>query len=478
MKKVIAILLTLALIVAFVGCKSSNQQQGSDTKTTETTTSDQGGKQTEKEPEPVTLKWVGAGWLASEKADTLISRWVAQNPHVKVEYTELGSLVNDEYLKNLDVMIASGEQIDLTYLGVTDLLVRALNGAALPINDAIAQNGHDFEKDYTGLAKSMLTVDGNIYGVPYANNTFKVFYNKTMTDAKGITIPEKWSIDEFTDIAKKLNDPDNKVWGCIFPSTWSALCYAPAEVAGWTMAKKDASGKFVPNFDDEIFKTSMKWVYDLGMTHKVSPSIATIKAESLNRRVALANKQTAMIVDGPFTLVFLQTYMFNDPGTGPLDFELGIADLPYITKEAGDNASFLSLVGAFWFPKTCANINEAYKLARFICNGNFDKGTYMPAYTGADMKAATDVLLNFTDSKGQLHKDIYPYDIVLKAVTVPNESHISYWKMDPTIFAKYVPALYTLFNEQYTTYLTGEVTLEKFVENMQKLGAAEIANVN
>jgi len=472
MKKVLAILLALAMIIACVGCAGKKQSGDS----TDTTTTDQTSKQ--EEPKQVTLRWVGAGLLANEKADTLIQRWEAQNPNVKVEYNELGSLVNEEYLKNLDVMIASGEQIDLTYLGTTDLLVRALNGAALPINDAIQQNGDDFEADYGGLAKSMLTVDGNIYGVPYANNTFKVFYNKTMTDAKGITIPDKWSIDEFTEIAKKLNDPANKVWGCIFPSTWSALCYAPAEVAGWTMVKKDSSGKFVPNFDDQLFKTSMQWVYDLAMTHKVSPSYATIKAESLNRRVALATKQTAMIVDGPYTLVFLQNYMFNDPGAGPLDFELGVTELPYITEEAGNNSSFLSLVGAFWFPKTGKNLLEAYQFARFICNGNFDKGTYMPAYTKADMKAATDVLINFVDSKGQEHRDIYPYEIALKAVTVPNESYISYWNIDPTIFAKYVPALYTLFNEQYSTYLTGEVSLEQFVETMQKLGAAEIANVN
>lgn len=474
MRRVIALMVTLALMVVFAGCGATGTPGGS---TTAAPTAGQTTAQTQQEPKQVTLKWVGAGWLANEKADTLIKRWQDQNPNVKIEYTELANAVDEEYLKNLDIMIASGEQIDLTYLNITDLLVRALNGAAISINDAIAQNGDDFVKDYTSLATNMLSVDGKVYGVPYGNNTFKVFYNKTMTDAKGITIPEKWSIQEFTDIAKKLNDPANKVWGCIFPSTWSDICYAPAEVSGWTMAKKDSSGKFVPNFDDEIFKTSMKWVYDLAMTDKVTPSFATIKAESLNRRIALATKQTAMIVDGPYTLVFYQSYMFNDPGAGKLDFELGIADLPYITEEGGNNASYNTLVGAFWFPKTSANVNEAYRFARFICNGNFDKGVYMPTYTGADMKAATATLTEFTDSKGVFHKDIYPYETALKAVTVPNESYIGYWKNDPAIYAKYVPALYTLFNEQYTTYLSGEVTLDKFIENMQKLGAAEIANV-
>lgn len=477
MKKLISLLIAFALLFALAGCGTGQQAEGGDTTPTEQpgqTNNDVPADETEE----VTLKWVGAGWLANEKADTLIERWENDNPDVKVEYMELSNAADEEYLKNLDIMIASDEQIDLTYLTITDLLVRAINGAALPINDAIANNGDDFEKDYTSLAVNMLSIDDNIYGVPYGNNTFKVFYNKTMTDAKGITLPEKWSYQEFTEIAKQLNDPDNNVWGCIFPSTWSDICFAPAEVSGWTMAKKDASGNYVPNFDDEVFKTSMQWVYDLSMTEKVSPSYATIKAESLNRRVALANGQTAMIVDGPYTLVFYQNYMFNDPGEGELGFELGVTDLPYITEEGGNNASYNTLVGAFWFPKTAAHLDEAYQFARFICNGNFDKGVYMPAYTGADMQAATATLMEFTDENGTLHENIYPYETVLRAVTLPNESYIGYWNNDPAVYAKYVPALYTLFNEQYTTYLSGAVSLDEFVETMQTLGAAEISNVN
>jgi ABC-type sugar transport system, periplasmic component len=435
-------------------------------------------KVTVTKPTPITLKWVGAGWLANEKADTLISRYEKANPNIKIKYTELSNLVDENYLKNLDIMIASGEQIDLTYLGTTDTLVRALNGAALPINDAIKKNGDDFVADYTQLATSMLTVDGKIYGVPYANNTFKVFYNKTMAKEKGITIPAKWSYQQFTEVAKKFNDPEKKIWGCIFPSTWSDLCYAPAEVSGWVMAKKDASGKYVPNFDDKIFRTSMQWAHDIALVDKVSPSYATIKAESLNRRIALATGKAGMIIDGPYTLVFLQNYMYNDPGAGPLKFELGVTEMPYITEQGGNNASFLSLVGSFWFPKTSKNVYEAYRFSRFICNGNFDKGVYMPAYTKADMKAATKTLTEYTDKFGTLHQGIYRYETALAAVSVPNQSYISYWKNDPTLYAKYVPGLYKLFTEQYSTYMSGEVTLDQFVKNMQELGEVEISKAN
>jgi ABC-type glycerol-3-phosphate transport system substrate-binding protein len=152
--------------------------------------------------------------------------------------------------------------------------------------------------------------------------------------------------------------------------------------------------------------------------------------------------------------------MFDDPGAGPLSFELGVTELPYINDSA-KNCSFVSLVGAFWFPKTCQHLDEAYQFARFICNGNFDKGTYMPVYTGADMKSATATLTTYTDTKGTLHENIYPYETALAAVSAAHESYISYYKNDPQIYAKYVPRSIPCLTSSNTTFVSGEVTLDQ-----------------
>lgn len=475
MKKLVALLLALLMVMAFfAGCTPTETDDGKGDDNKTPSTPNEGDK--DKEEDPVTLKWVGAGWLANEKADTLIERYKDVAPNVTVEYTELSNLVDEQYLQMLDTMVAGGEQLDMTYLGTNDVLVRALNGAALPITSAITDNGDDYTADYGSLAASLLTFDGDIYGVPYANNTYKVFYNKTMTDAAGVTIPEKWTTDEFNAVAKKMNDPDNNVWGCIFPSTWDDLCYAPAEVAGWQMVKEEG-GKIVANFDDDLFRQSMQWIADLGLTDQVSPTYAIIKAESLNRRVALASGQAAMIVDGPYTLVFLGNYMYNDPGAGALDFELGITEMPALNEDARDNASFLSLVGAFYVPKTGVNVNASYNFMRFICNGNFDKGTYMPAYTEADMKDAAATLYNYTDTKGTLHEEIFDPALCMQAVTAPNESHIGRYETNPELYAKYVPVLYKMYAEQYSSFMSGQITIDQLVDTLQTLSEAEIANV-
>ncbi len=479
MRKFLSVILCLFMVIAiFSGCtnpseSSSATNNTSTTGTTTTGTSGEGQTETSSEEE-ITLKWIGAGWLANAKADTIIERWNKIHPNIKIEYTELGSLVDTDYLKNLDIMIAGGEQVDITYLGVDDMYNRVMNGGALPITEYIKENGDDFVADYGPHAATMLSYNEEIYGVPYANNTYKVFYNKTMIEEADIEIPKEWSYQEFTETAQKLNDPEKGIWGCIFPSTWEDLCYAPAEVSGWHSVIKDSEGNLVPNFDDEVFKTDMQWIYDLAETYKVSPSHATIKAESLNRRMALATGQTAMIIDGPYTLVWLNNYMWNDPGEGMIDFELGVTEMPYITEE-GANVSFNALVGAFYVPKTAAHPKEAYLFARFICNDCCDLGNYMPAYLKADMKAAIKTFTEYIDNNGVLHSNVFPEELALGAVSVPHESHISYWGKDPTL-AKYYSLMATLFAEQYTLFLGGELNIDEFADLMQELGAAEIAN--
>ena len=330
---------------------------------------------------------------------------------------------------------------------------------------------------YGTLSTAMLSYNNEIYGVPYAGNTFKVFYNKTLTDAAGLTIPETWSIEEFTATAKALNDPDNGVYGCIFPYTWDAICYISAELSGWQSVKKLDDGSVVPNFDDPIFMECMQWAHDLAFVEKVTPDMATYKAESINRRQALANQQAAMIIDGPYTLVWLQNYMFNDPGEGNLTFELGVTNIPY-TTEAGADVSYNTVAGAFYVPKSAKYPAEAYEFAKFVCNECPEEAAnYMPIYSGADMAAATKSFTEYTDANGTQHTEVYAQDVAIAAVATPFEAHIGRYNYDPSL-AQYTSLMTTLFTEQYSLYMNDEMELTEWVEMMQDLGVGEIANAN
>ena len=427
------------------------------------------------EEEAIELTWVGAGWLQNNKAEKIISKWEAIHPDIKVNYVDKGTLVDDAYKVNLDTMIASGETIDITYLTYGDVYSRVLAGGALPLDEYIEAAGDDYEDMYGTMSTALLKYDGHIYGVPYAGNTFKVFYNKDMVAAAGVEIPETWSLEEFIDIAVKLTDAENGINGVTFPYGWQDIIYAPANLSGWEMVKYDEAGNPVPCFDDEIFKTVMKAAKDLADEYKASPSLATIMAESINRRQTLMTGKAAMIVDGPYTLVWMQNYMFNDPAE-PMTFELGVADLPYATED-GKGVSYNTVAGAFYVPKTAKYPAEAYEFEKFLCDECPEEAAnYMPIFKNADMEAATKSFTEYVDANGEQHSDVYPVETAIAAVATPYESYIGKYSFDPALSA-YKSVLYNLFEANYALYLNGEMDLDSWCELMQEMGAGEIANL-
>lgn len=477
-KRLIALLVAALMVLGLVACTST---QPAEAPAAEGQPAAEAQPVAEAQPaaeaEKITLRWVAAGWSQNDKANKIISKWNAIHPEIEIEFIELGTSADEAYMTNLDTMISGGEVVDVTYLTYADVYKRVMSGGALPLDEYITAAGDNYEDMYGTLSTAMLQYDGKIYGVPYAGNTFKVFYNKTMMDAAGITVPETWSIGEFTETAKKLNDPANGVWGCVFPYTWDAICYVPAELCGWTAVKKLDDGTIVPNFDDETLKTTLQWCRDLSAAEGLAPDLATMQSESINRRRALATGQTAMIIDGPYTLVWLQNYMFNDPGEGPLSFELGVTNVPY-TNDAGKEVSYNTVAGAFYVPKSAAHPAEAYEFAKFICNECPEEAAnYMPIYKGADMTAATKSFTEYVDANGEQHTEVYAQDAAIAAVATPFEAHIGHYNYDPSL-ASSISLMTNLFTEQYALFMNGEMDMTDWVAMMQDLGAAELAAAN
>lgn len=484
MKKIVALLMTAAMIAGLAACGSTAEAPAGTTETaaaTEAATTAAAAETaaaTEAASEEITLRWVGAGWEQNDKAKNIIAKWEAENPNIHVEYIDLGTTVDEAALANIDTMIGGGETVDVLYLTYADVYKRVMNGGALPLDEYIAANGDNYEELFGTLSTAMLEYEDSIYGVPYAGNTFKVFYNKDMTDAAGITIPESWSVEEFTETVKKLAEAaDEGVTGVVMPYTWDEVLYVPALISGWNLTKRDAEGNVVPNFDDETFKKSLKWAHDLASVDGLCPDLATMQAESINRRQYLASGKTAMIIDGPYTLVWLQNYMYNDPGEGDLDFNLGVTNVPYATEE-GKDVCYNTLVGAFYVPKTAKYPAEAYRFEKFICEEcNGEAANYMPICTKADMKEATKSFTEYVDKAGNKHENVYPQEVAEAAVATPFESHVGRYGYDATL-ASYNSLMYTLYAEQYALYLNDEMELDDWVDMMQELGAAEIANAN
>ena len=166
--------------------------------------------------------------------------------------------------------------------------------------------------------------------------------------------------------------------------------------------------------------------------------------------------------------------MWNDPAEGALDFELGIAEMPYMTDEAA-NVSFEAMTGAFNLPKTSAHPKEAYAFMKFVCTEGASIGNYMPSYNAADLETAVTAFTTFTDNKGVTHEEVFPVDTCIKSVSVPNEGQEGYWGFDP-LLATERSMMYVLWSEQYSLFMNGEMDWDAFATYINDLGNKQLAD--
>lgn len=477
-RSILSLLLALLMLTASAcggGDANAPQTGGNDTPS-DAAAQPSGDDQTSSDNTEIeyTIQW----YCDANSIETGLAASVQKRFHEKYPQWDVNIVETDAAPDQKMTMIAGGEVIDCMYNDSFTAVKGGASGTFLELNQFFEQDGEDFVDLYGQLAYDTASRNGKIYGIPHYYNTFKVFYNKTMTDAKGITIPESWTWEEFKETARQLEDRDNNIWGAIYPVTWSDTVLAPAQVMGWSPVKADSDGNVTPNFDDERLEIVMKAVKDLADVDAISPSMAQMKAESLSRRVEFANQRCAMFLDGPYTFTWLKGYMFNDPGDGNLGFEVGVTEIPYFEGYDGDKCSFLTVPGLTAIPKTSGNPYAAYKFVRFL-EEDYEtavmNSAYMSCYTKWEEEGHSydqlniDVFNNFIDIFGEKHTDIYSEDMIRALCTIPKEAHTVYYNSDTRL----IPAEYQMaeiYNDQFSLYFTGEMEFDEWAEATNKVG--------
>lgn len=418
---------------------------------------------------PITVKWVGAGWNQNNKATVLAERFKVTHPNVTVEYTDIAAALNDEFFQKYDTMIASGEQIDLVYMDLVNIVKRSVNGAMKPIDDYIKAAGDNFEKDF-GTAYNVLKMDNKYYGIPYSAVTYKIYINKDLLATKGIKVTNDWTIEDYKSIAAKFTDAKAGLYGSFIDYTWAVVetMYAQAELAGWSIVKKSGD-KVLANFDDPRFKSNLQFLYDLSMKDKVNPDYATIKAEKLNRRLLFVQGKIPMYLDSWNGPIWTNNYAFDTEGGKGITFDWETVNLPRLDTTVPADIGYLKPIGIFGIPKTAKEGQSAYEFAKFVGVKNPEYLMGIPASTSVKIADVLKTYTTYTDKKGVKHENIYSDKIISDMLTI-EKGHYAYYKFDTSLYSKYGNALENLFAQQYSLYFTGQKTLDVFIADLQKEG--------
>src|SRR5215210_5537924 len=127
----------------------------------------------------------------SENADAIYAAFMEQNPNITITRETFST---EQMRDVVNTAISSGTGPDLIFYDAGPGYAGVLADAdlILPLDDYAAQYGWD--ERIAAPALEATTIDGALYGMPLQTDLIGMFYNKTLLDQEGLTVPE--TLDE------------------------------------------------------------------------------------------------------------------------------------------------------------------------------------------------------------------------------------------------------------------------------------------
>jgi putative aldouronate transport system substrate-binding protein len=245
---------------------------------------------------------------------------------------------SDGYQDKLNVMMSSGDDIDMVFTQDASWFINMVNQKALqPLNDAIEASGPDLKKSVPQEAWDSVTVDGNIYAVPAVNYILGndlMYVRKDWLDNLGLQPPK--TLDEYVNVMRQFaqNDPDgngkddtvgllmgeNLIRSAPFFGSFGVPFNGASAVNQWVMR----DGKLVNATILPETKEALQFLADLYKEQLIDPEWALNKNNNIEEKVASGKaglfSATWFDTRGP-----ILTNKTNDPKAEwiPLDYPVG-----------------------------------------------------------------------------------------------------------------------------------------------------------
>jgi multiple sugar transport system substrate-binding protein len=272
----------------------------------------------------------------------------------------------EEFFDKTDIAVLEGDTTD------TIRLTNPLNtahyvgaGFLLPLDDLLKKAGYNAEAVF---GKFLKRIDGKLYYLPYEQSVHAVYYNKKIFKDAGVPYPKApWTWDDYTAIAKKLTNKDKGVYGSYFVLDWEYYYYMIARQRGVSGYKANGSS----NFADPAFKEALKFMFDLGETHKAQPTYKEYLANKYGWDTWAATGKFGMICIGSWF-----TGLLTDSVTYPRDWDWGIVETP----AAGPNGKNNLMAGGVWAVlKKAKHPQNAVRYITYVSENWYKAGGGIPA---------------------------------------------------------------------------------------------------
>jgi len=172
------------------------------------------------EDEKVSITW--ASWALAEEAlkpiyMSMVNSFMEENPNILVETV---AYPYAQYKDQLIISASADNAPDVAHIKEEWVAPLMELDALLPLNDLLSKEVHN---DFIPEILNGVTINGDIVCVPWFNNPYAMFYNKTLLEKAGVNVlPKNW--DQLMDAAYKISAlgedaKGNKIYGYAQPNS-------------------------------------------------------------------------------------------------------------------------------------------------------------------------------------------------------------------------------------------------------------------
>lgn len=439
LKKFVNVILVITLVMSLVGCggtKTDNAATGTKDTVKKTESAE---KQTEEKAPAEKQKVTVISWWDITKSDSLQklkTKFEELNPDLELEFTMVGSGYAD---KILTMIAGGGDSIpDVMMLAMDKVPKFADAGAIQCLDEYITE---DYLNSLYPVVRESCKYKGSVYSVARDVTTVGMYLNKDMFEEAGIPIPsEDWTVEEFTEIAKKLTKVDVNgkpiQWGYYFPKYADGV-YDWLVGYGGKFANDDATKCALVS--DES-KEALQFLYDLIYDYKVVPSDSQAKQYGKSCFAPIVAGKVAMTMGG-----LSGSNNFNNANPA---VEYIVVPLPQMKGKPVTH----SFVNTWAVPKGAKNTELSWRVLEFLSS---KEGQQIVLDTNMGLPASMDVdTTEFINKRPDNHVFIDGLEY-----TVPFETFVN------------GAQFYTIFKQEGEKLWLNEATVDEVVNSIEKKAA-------
>jgi sorbitol/mannitol transport system substrate-binding protein len=390
----------------------------------------------------------------------LSAAFMQQNPDISVEFQVLPDNVLRQSITQ-DVAV-NGGRYDIVTVGPYEVQSAwAKNKWLSPLDPLFAgmpeaaRKAYDLD-DVIKTIRGALTVDGQLYALPFYGESSFTMYRKDLFEKAGLTMPERPTWQQIRDFACKINDPKNGVYGIAMKGIPDYGQLAPFITLMHSFGARWFDEKWHPQITSPKFKEAFTFYVNL-LKDCGEPGVTSV---GFNEALTLMSQgKVGIWVDATVAAGILQ-----DPKTSKVVDKLGYALAP---EQGSTNGAAWLWTWALGIVESSKHKEEAFKFITWATSKDYARlvaekagvvrmppGTRYSTYADeAYLKVApfAKLTLGAIDSADMIHpaKDPVPYTGTAQ-VNIPEYAS---WAAD--------------FGQNFSAVIAGKLSIDEALQRSQ-----------